>query len=75
MKLEITELGVFAPSGKKNTPEIEVPVGTVIEINVNKIPASLIGKCRIVGEVTKESVPVTNPAEKKAEKPAEKKAD
>lgn len=71
MKLEITELGVFAPSGKKNSPEIEVPVGTVIEIDGSKIPTSLIGKCRIVGEVTKNAVPVKNPAEK----PSEKKTD
>ena len=64
MKLEITQPGVFAPSDKENAPEIEVPVGTVIEIEGSKIPASLIGKCRIVGEVSKKAVPVTNSAKK-----------
>ena len=63
MKLEITQKGVFAPADKDSTSEREVPVGTVIEINGDVIPAALINKCREIGKPTEKAKPVTNPAQ------------
>lgn len=50
MKVEITEKGVF--EGRD-----EVPVGEIVDVEGDKIPPFLVGKCRPLGKVA-----VTNPA-------------
>lgn len=51
MKLEISEKGVF--EGHE-----EIPVGEIVEVEGDKIPAYLVGKCRPLDQVA-----VTNPAD------------
>ena len=56
MKLEITKKGYHDQSGKP------VPVGTVISVKGDDVPAGLVNKCRVVAE-TKGKTAITNPAQ------------
>lgn len=54
MKFEITEKGVYDDQGKR------VPVGTVVELDGEELPAALKNKGRVFATA---AVAVTNPAE------------
>lgn len=57
MKVKITMKGVFGVDGK------EVPVGTVIDVKGDAMPASLVNKAEIVGgSKPTGKTAVTNPA-------------
>ena len=56
MKLEITKKGFRDQSGKA------VPVGTVINVKGDDIPAGLVNKCRVVADGRGKTA-VTNPAQ------------
>lgn len=78
MKLKITQPGVFAPAEKGSKGEREVPVGTIIDIDGDKVPAALVGKCEVMGNEAAGKTPVTNPAKDEAkttDNSAGKKAD
>ena len=55
MRLEITKKGFHDQSGKA------VPVGTVINVKGDEVPAGLVNKCRVVAE-SKGKIAITNPS-------------
>lgn len=63
MKVEITEKGV-------NRNGVAIAKGRVIEIDGDRIPGSLVGKCRVIGDEP-ERVAVTNPADGAVQEPFE----
>ena len=53
MKLKITKPGYH----DKNSKPVEV--GTIVSVSGDRIPASLLNKCEVVGEETEGKEPVT----------------
>lgn len=66
MKFQITEPGVYEKNADGD--EVRVPVGTVIAIKGNDVPARLVGKGREVDAETKSEEP-TKPEEPKSATP------